>query len=113
MKRRVRLSTCLATSISTAPAIWLRKPCSAMTGLAVIPDRPSRRDARTSAALFPMDETIPSPVTTTRRIRALLCNGASAFGKGDLHVPDLVDDVAIGFHDTVGHAHGQAACLHR
>ena len=38
------------------------------SGAATMPDLASRRDANTSLALLPMDETIPSPVTTTRRI---------------------------------------------
>src|SRR6056297_2523973 len=69
MKRSVRLSICWETSRSMAPAIWLRKPCSFICALAVIPERPARSEARTSSALFPMLETIPSPVTTTRRMK--------------------------------------------
>jgi hypothetical protein len=52
MKRRVRLSICSAVSRSTAPAIWLRNPCSAMAALAVMPERPAFNDALTSSALF-------------------------------------------------------------
>jgi hypothetical protein len=46
MKRKSRLSTCSATSSSTAPAIWLRNPCSAMAALAA--ERPAFNDALTS-----------------------------------------------------------------
>jgi hypothetical protein len=49
---------------------WLRKPMLGVTpgreGDARL--RASRREARHPAALLPMDETIPMPVTTTRRI---------------------------------------------
>src|SRR6056297_11616 len=68
MKRRVRLSTCSAMSSFTSPAIWLRKPCSAIAAFAVMPDVPDLSEARTSWALLPMLETTPSPVTTTRRM---------------------------------------------
>ena len=50
------------------PAIWLRKPRSAISALAVIPDLPAFKLANTSFALFPIDETTPKPVTTTLRM---------------------------------------------
>ena len=64
------------TWASTPPqalTIWLRKPCSTISALAVIPDFPALSAARTSSALFPMAETIPRPVTTTRCMRCSLC----------------------------------------
>src|SRR3954466_11447479 len=48
------------------PATWLRKPWLTKSSDRVMPDLASRRLARTSWLLLPMDETIPIPVTTTR-----------------------------------------------
>jgi len=47
---------------------WQRKPRSAYSGAAEIPDFASRSAASTSLALLPIEETIPIPVTTTRRM---------------------------------------------
>src|SRR3978361_2126594 len=48
------------------PATWLRKPWLTKSSERVMPDLASRRVARTSWLLLPMDETMPIPVTTTR-----------------------------------------------
>ena len=45
---------------------------SAYSGAARMPDLASRKLAVTSWVLLPIEETIPIPVTTTRRMRALL-----------------------------------------
>ena len=50
------------------PCTWLRKPWLANSSERVMPDFASRRLASTSCVLFPIDETMPIPVTTTRRI---------------------------------------------
>ena len=52
----------------TLPAIWLRKPRSAISAFAVIPDLPAFKLANTSVALFPIEDTTPNPVTTTLRM---------------------------------------------
>ena len=51
-----------------APCTWQRKPSSAYSGAAVMPERASRSDAVTSLASLPIDETMPMPVTATRRM---------------------------------------------
>jgi hypothetical protein len=44
------------------------KPCSAKSGEKEMPDFAWRKDSVTSLALFPIEDTIPRPVTTTRLI---------------------------------------------
>src|SRR6476660_912369 len=68
-KRAARRSTIDSQSICGGACTWQRKPSSAYSGAATTPDLASRREASTSLVLLPMDETIPIPVTTTRRIR--------------------------------------------
>ena len=51
-----------------APCTWQRKPSSAYFSARTMPDLASRRDASTSWVLFPIEETMPMPVTTTRLI---------------------------------------------
>src|SRR6056297_960493 len=82
MNRISRLSTWAAGSILSVPAIWLRKPCSAISGLASIPDRPAFSAAVTSSALFPMGETMPSPVIATRRMGRLPSSFVPVYGRG-------------------------------
>src|SRR6201993_479078 len=53
-----------------APCTWQRKPSSAYFSAREMPDLASRRLARTSWVLLPMDETMPIPVTTTRLMNA-------------------------------------------
>ena len=75
MKRKLRLPmTSFARSFVSAgrPEIWLRKPSSAIFSSLVIPHLPALRLAATSSWLLPMQEMIPIPVITTRRIRRLL-----------------------------------------
>src|SRR5262245_11062544 len=68
MKRRALRGTMLSHSICGAPCTWQRKPRSLYVSDAAMPDRASRREANTSWGLFPILETIPIPVTTTRLI---------------------------------------------
>src|SRR5476649_1522735 len=56
-----------------APCTWERKPSSAYFSARVIPDFASWRLASTSWVLFPMDETMPIPVMTTRLMIASPC----------------------------------------
>src|ERR1700704_4413508 len=57
-----------------APCTWERKPSSAYFSARVMPDFASYRLASTSWVLFPMDETIPIPVMTTRLMIASSCH---------------------------------------
>src|SRR5690606_28926128 len=75
-----------------------------------MPDFPARSEASTSAASLPMGETMPIPVMTTRRMEFSF---TSVRAQRDLHVLDQIDGFAVGFHPAIGHAHGQAAGLHR
>ncbi len=68
MKRITRLSTRSSGLHCGSPNTWLRKPRSAYSGAVRMPDFASRRLASTSCVLLPIEETIPIPVTTTRRI---------------------------------------------
>ena len=66
MKRKVRLSMCSEGTIFSVPATWERKPRSAISGEASMPERPARSASPTSRAELPMGETIPIPVMATR-----------------------------------------------
>jgi hypothetical protein len=61
-----RRSTASLGSSVGAPCTWQRKPSSAYFSARTTPDLASRRLAKTSWVLLPMDETMPIPVTTTR-----------------------------------------------
>src|SRR4051812_24865404 len=65
-KRMARRSITSAGWSVGAPCTWKRKPSSAYLSARVMPDFASKRLASTSWVLFPMDETIPIPVMTTR-----------------------------------------------
>src|SRR3954454_20533635 len=73
MARRSMTSAGLSVG---APCTCERKPSSACFAARVIPDFASRRLASTSWALFPMDETMPIPVMTTRLMIASPCRYA-------------------------------------
>ena len=66
--RAARRSTIDSQSICGGACTWQRNPSSAYSGAATTPDFASRSDASTSLVLLPMEETIPIPVTTTRRM---------------------------------------------
>src|SRR5215831_15269302 len=68
MKRRALRGTMPSHSMCGAPWTWQRKPSSAYFSARTMPDLPSLSEATTSWVLFPMEETTPIPVTTTRRI---------------------------------------------
>src|ERR1700681_1428427 len=78
--RIARRSMTPAGSSVGAPCTCERKPSSAYLCARVIPDLASWRLASTSWVLFPMDETMPIPVMTTRLMiaspcRCVLCDG--------------------------------------
>src|SRR5262245_66037114 len=71
MKRRGLRGTMGSHSISTAPCTWQRNPSLAYSSARTMPDLPSLREARTSWVLFPIEDTTPMPVTTTRLMQDL------------------------------------------
>src|SRR5689334_4488546 len=102
----------LSQSRVGAACTWQRKPSSAYSGAAEMPDLASRSEARTSLALLPMDETTPNPVTTTRRMLPSRLGGATAAHQPDAQVLRRIDRLAIGFQNPVADAHDQAAVDH-
>ncbi len=60
-----RRSTRSVGSSDGLPQTWHLKPCSAKSGENEMPDLASLKEAVTSPASLPIDETIPRPVTTT------------------------------------------------
>src|ERR1700704_5719794 len=107
MKRRRRRSTISSTFILSVPATWLRKPRSRYCGTNSMPDLPSLSECVTSAALFPIDETMPKPVTTTRFMSAGRRGDGRIFDQPDLQAADFVDLFAVGMNDAVGDAQHQ------
>src|SRR5262247_1048814 len=114
MKRRRRRSTISSTFILSVPATWLRKPSSLYCGTNSMPDLPSRNDLVTSAALLPIEDTTPRPVTTTRFMLSARCCGyrGCVLEQADLQAGDLVDLLAVGVHQAVGDAQDQLAQDH-
>src|SRR5262249_38414929 len=113
MKRRKRRSTSSSTFILSVPATWLRKPSSLYCGTNSMPDLPARSDCATSAALLPIDETTPRPVTTTRFMSARRRSLRGRFlEQADLEAAHFVGLVAVGIDEAVGDAHHQLAQDH-
>src|SRR3990167_4529533 len=102
--RAARRSTMLSHSMAGAAWTCERKPSSAYSGAALTPDLASRSEARTSLALFPIDETMPIPVTTTRRMLRSL-----PLIEADAQILSPVDGLAVSFQHPVADAHDQAA----
>src|SRR3954452_9259487 len=127
-----RRSTTSCASRVGAPCTWQRKPSSAYLSARTTPDFASRRLARTSWVLLPMDETMPIPVTTTRRIvcllnsasvkpAALACSAGSAACRlhpcfiaeqSDLQVGRAINDRIIGRQPAIGDAEHQFGTHH-
>src|SRR5262249_15981718 len=66
-----------------------------------MPDFASRKAATTSCTLFPMLETMPRPVTTTRRISPSPL-GLCWLDQADAKIHRGIDGLAIGFEKPVG-----------
>src|ERR1700736_3956342 len=93
-----------------APCTCERKPSSAYFSARVMPDFASCRLDSTSWVLFPMDETMPIPVMTTRLMFASpylvsLCASAGGFRssrrgalleQSDPQILGAIDNLAIG-----------------
>src|SRR5436190_17310390 len=69
MKRRALRGTMPSHSMCGSPCTWQRNPSSAYLSARTMPDLASLSEASTSWVLFPIEETTPMPVTTTRRIK--------------------------------------------
>src|SRR5258706_2962727 len=69
MKRAIERFTCGSESSDGTPATGLESPAAMNSGAARIPERPLFRDSATCASSLPMQETMPMPVTTTRRFK--------------------------------------------
>src|SRR3569833_642539 len=94
------------SSILAGAWTWQRKPISAYWGAATAPDFASRREASTSLALEPIEETMPIPVTTTRRmLRSRWRLSLGPLVEPDPEVGRLIDGVAIGFQHPVADTH--------
>src|SRR5260221_2296368 len=77
----------------TSPAIWLDRRDGSKRVMRVMPDFPARAFAHASATPLPMGQTMPRPVTTTRR-RFQFSNlmGSSGPSEG----PDVVRRLLVG-----------------
>src|ERR1039457_2050042 len=76
-----------------------------------MPLRPSRNEASTSPLLVPMLETIPIPVTTTRRI-ALPSESVGGGKQSHLQVLACIDIATVDLHHSVGDTHHELAQDH-
>src|SRR6478735_11673928 len=112
MKRMRRRSTRSSTLSFSVPATWLRKPSSLYCGTNSMPDLPSLRDCVTSAALLPIGETMPRPVTTTRFMSARGSGRRRVLEEADLQAGDLVDLLAVGLDEAVADAEHELAQHH-
>src|SRR5215212_1098992 len=104
MKRISRRSTSSSTFSFRVPATWLRKPSSLYCGMNSMPDLPSRSDWVTSAALLPIEETTPSPVTTTLFISARCGGRRRVLEQADLEAAHFIDRLAVGMDEAIGDA---------
>src|SRR5690606_17579679 len=120
MKRRSLRSTATSRSMSGRPATWLRKPSSVYSGMALMPERPSRKDCRTWSWSSPMHEMMPMPVMTTRRVLVVsLMLGLPCLSgrlrideQSDVEFLGVVDQLAVDEDLAVGHAQHQPAVDH-
>src|SRR5258706_15288303 len=76
----------------TSPAIWLDRRDGSKRVMRVMPDFPARAFAHASATPLPMGQTMPRPVTTTRR-RFMFSTFRQnlSLGGGRVGVPGLLD----------------------
>src|SRR6266700_148849 len=95
-----------------APCTCERKPSSAYFSARVIPDFASWRLASTSWVLFPMDETMPIPVMTTRLMFASSCRyvlelprssrRCALLEQADLQILRAIDNLTVRGKPPVG-----------
>src|SRR6516164_5506706 len=104
MKRRGLRSIAASRSTSGTPATWLRSPRAAYSGTQLKPLRPSRSERETSEATLLRHDTMPIPVTTTRRISEALGGTEQA----DAQALGFVDRAIVDQRAAVGDHHRQA-----
>src|SRR3954464_14460499 len=107
-----RRSTTVEGSSVGAPCTCDRKPSSAYFSAREMPDFASRRLASTSWVLFPMDETMPIPVTTTRLMTASpkslsffvmrSAQGRALLEQSDLQILRAIDNLVVDRKPSVG-----------
>src|SRR5690554_248943 len=108
MKRRSLRSISSSRSMSTTPATWLRKPSSAYSSLKRMPERPFLSASTTACASLPRHETIPRPVTTTRRMEASYLEIRGRGEQADPQVFRLINFTPIDRHRAIGNAEDQS-----
>src|SRR5690242_5543264 len=107
MKRVVRRSSTSNGSILGAPWTWQRKPSWAYSGAKTMPGLAAFRLSSTSAAVLPIEEMIPMPVTTTRLMLSVLLASVPAADVGEQADPEilgLINKPAVGLHKALGDA---------
>src|SRR6185312_3783737 len=108
MKRFSLRSITASRSMFGTPATWLRMPSSAYSGIARMPLRLSRSARDTVAGWLPRHDTMPMPVTTTRRISKAL----GGLEQAHAHVAGLVDQAVVDEGLAVGDHQPQLAAHH-
>src|ERR1035437_2347453 len=111
MKRSSLRSISSSRFTRIGPCTCERKPSAWYSSENSMPLRPSRSEASTSALLVPMLETIPIPVTTTRRM-ALPSESVGGGEQSHLQVLACVDIATVDLHHGVGDTHHQLAQDH-
>src|SRR5258708_32527734 len=117
-----RRSITQAGSSVGAPCTCERKPSSAYFSARVMPDFAACRLASTSWVLFPIDETMPIPVMTTRLMFASPCRyalvlffrssgGGALLEQADLQILRAIDNLAVHGKPPVGDAEHKL-CTH-
>src|SRR3989304_8238425 len=108
MKRSSLRSISSSRLTRIGPCTCERKPSAWYSGANSMPLRPERSEASTSPLLVPMLETIPIPVTTTRRM-ALPSESVGGGKQSHLQVLACIDIAAVDLHCAVGDPHHQLA----
>src|SRR4051794_10794568 len=112
MKRIRRRSISSSTLSFSVPATWLRKPSSRYWGMNSMPDCPFLNDCVTSAALLPIEDTTPRPVTTTLFISAGRRRGSRVLEQSDLEAAHFVYRRPVCMNEAVSDAQHQLAQDH-
>src|SRR3954469_20011242 len=110
---RIRRRSARSSGLSfRVPATWLRKPSSLYCGTNSMPDLPSFSDCVTSAALLPIEDTTPKPVTTTLFMSAGCRRRRGVLEQPNLKAAHFVDRVVVRTDEAVGDAQHQLAQDH-
>src|SRR3990172_1630709 len=111
MKRSSLRSINSSRFTRTGPCTCERNPSVWYSGENSMPLRPERSEASTSSLLVPMLETMPIPVTTTRRM-ALPSESVGGGEQSHLQVLACIDIATVDLHRGVGDTHHQLAQDH-